>query len=65
MQQQKDNLPPDKKPNDATEKFDRAEQDASKQWEKEKDIVSGVDKKIENKLEDGTLNPGDIENLGD
>ena len=45
--------------------FKKDELNADKAWEKEKDIVSGVNKTIEKKLGEGNLKPGDIENLGD
>lgn len=45
--------------------FKADEHRADEAWEKEKDIVSGVNKTIEKKLGEGDLNPGDIENLGD
>jgi hypothetical protein len=48
-----------------TATFNADEKQADKAWEKEKDIVSGVDKTIEKKLDEGDLWPGDIENLGD
>ena len=45
--------------------FKSDEHKADEAWEREKDIVSGVNKTIEKKLGEGDLKPGDIENLGD
>ncbi|MDB5202377.1 MAG: hypothetical protein JWQ27_1786 [Ferruginibacter sp.] len=44
--------------------FKKEEQKANKEWEEEKDTVSGVNGKIEKKLEDGTLSAEDLENTG-
>lgn len=40
------------------------EKDADEEWEEVKDKTSGVDKELEEKLEKGTAEPGDLENMG-
>ena len=54
-----------KTPENLVPDFKADEAKANEAWNQERDIVSGVNKKIEKKLEKGNLKPEDIQNLGD
>lgn len=65
MQKQQHKRQQGQTPETSTSDFKQDEKAAQDKWEKEKDSISGVDKKIEHKLEKGDLNPEDTQNLGD
>lgn len=43
--------------------FKKEEDKAEQKWEKVKDEISGVDRSLEKKLEEDTVDPEDLENL--